>query len=48
MDTKQHWEKVYSDKSADAVSWFQPHAILSLRLIQRLLVDTLVPVLEAE
>lgn len=39
MDTKQHWEKVYSDKSADAVSWFQPHAIRSLKLIQSLVVD---------
>ena len=39
MDTKQHWEKVYFDKSANAVSWFQPHAIRSLKLIQRLVVD---------
>jgi hypothetical protein len=38
MGTKQHWETVYSDKSADAVSWFQPHAIRSLKFIQRLIV----------
>ncbi len=33
MDRKQHWEQVYSDKASDAVSWFQAHAELSLRLI---------------
>lgn len=35
MDRKQHWEQVYTDKSSDAVSWFQPHAELSLRLIHQ-------------
>jgi len=33
MDRKQHWEQVYSTKAFDAVSWFQEHAALSLRLI---------------
>lgn len=33
-DTKQHWETVYSTKSSDAVSWYQPHADRSLQLIQ--------------
>lgn len=33
MDRTQHWEQVYTDKAADAVSWFQRHAELSLRLI---------------
>jgi len=32
--TKQHWEKVYSTKATDKVSWFQEHAALSLKLIQ--------------
>lgn len=31
---KEHWEKVYSTKAADEVSWFQEHAALSLRLIR--------------
>lgn len=33
MDRKQHWEQLYSTKAYDAVSWFQQHAELSLRLI---------------
>lgn len=33
MQSKQHWEKVYATKPTDAVSWFQPHAELSLNLI---------------
>lgn len=33
MPSKQHWEKVYSTKSATEVSWFQQHAELSLQLI---------------
>lgn len=33
MQSKEHWEKVYSTKATNAVSWFQPHADLSLGLI---------------
>ena len=33
-DNKQHWETVYSTKSSDAMSWYQPHADRSLQLIQ--------------
>lgn len=33
MHAKDHWEKVYSTKAATEVSWFQPHAQLSLKLI---------------
>jgi 2-polyprenyl-3-methyl-5-hydroxy-6-metoxy-1,4-benzoquinol methylase len=33
MPSKEHWEQVYSTKAPDAVSWFQVHAELSLRLI---------------
>lgn len=33
MQSKEHWEKVYSTRATDAVSWFQPHADLSLGLI---------------
>jgi SAM-dependent methyltransferase len=32
-DRHQHWEGVYSGKAVDEVSWFQPHATSSLRLI---------------
>jgi len=34
MQPKDHWEKVYSTKAADEVSWFQEHAELSLKLIR--------------
>ena len=34
MTSKQHWDQVYSTRSAEAVSWFQPHAEYSLRLIR--------------
>ncbi|MBA3533003.1 MAG: class I SAM-dependent methyltransferase [Ardenticatenales bacterium] len=34
MESKEHWEQVYTTKATDAVSWFQPHAALSLRLIR--------------
>ncbi len=34
MQTKDHWEHVYTTKSVDDVSWFQQHADRSVRLIQ--------------
>jgi len=34
MHARQHWEHVYATKPVDQVSWFQPHAESSLRLIQ--------------
>ncbi|QLG93638.1 class I SAM-dependent methyltransferase [Pseudomonas yamanorum] len=34
MQSKHHWEHVYTAKAADEVSWFQPHAALSLKLIR--------------
>lgn len=34
MQSKDHWENVYTTKAADEVSWFQEHAALSLKLIQ--------------
>lgn len=33
MQPKQHWENVYATRATDSVSWFQPHAELSLGLI---------------
>jgi 2-polyprenyl-3-methyl-5-hydroxy-6-metoxy-1,4-benzoquinol methylase len=33
MQSKEHWEKVYSTKSATEVSWFQEHSEISLKLI---------------
>ena len=33
MNQKEHWEKVYQDKSPNEVSWYKPHLNLSLDLI---------------
>lgn len=35
METKSHWEAVYRSRPADSVSWYQPHALLSLDLMRR-------------
>lgn len=35
VDRRQHWETLYQTRATDAVSWFQPHAVSSLRLIER-------------
>jgi ubiquinone/menaquinone biosynthesis C-methylase UbiE len=34
MQSKDHWEKVYTSKATDAVSWFQPHADRSVDLVK--------------
>jgi len=34
MQSKEHWDNVYSMKPTDGVSWFQEHAEQSLRLIR--------------
>lgn len=34
MLAKEHRDKVYSTKATNAVSWFEAHADLSLRLIR--------------
>lgn len=36
MEVLSHWERVYATRSPDAVSWYQPHATLSLDLIRRI------------
>jgi len=33
MDRKAHWERVYTTKASDQVSWFQPEPSVSLRLL---------------
>lgn len=35
MQSKEHWDNVYTTKATDAVSWFQEHAENSLKLIQQ-------------
>src|SRR5487761_591476 len=34
-DAKAHWEKVYTSKAPDQVSWYRPHLETSLSLIER-------------
>lgn len=34
MQRKEHWERVYSTRQITEVSWFQEHAVRSLRLIE--------------
>lgn len=35
MNVRTHWEKVYTTKAPDQVSWYRPHLETSLALIQR-------------
>lgn len=35
MDAKTHWEKVYTVKEPEAVSWYRPHLETSLSLIEQ-------------
>ena len=35
MDRKAHWERVYTTKASDEVSWFQPEPTVSLGLLER-------------
>jgi 2-polyprenyl-3-methyl-5-hydroxy-6-metoxy-1,4-benzoquinol methylase len=35
MDSQTHWEKIYTEKAPDAVSWYRPHLETSLALIER-------------
>lgn len=35
MRTQAHWEKIYSEKAPNAVSWYRPHLETSLSLIER-------------
>jgi len=35
MDTKTHWEKVYSTRTPESVSWYRAHLETSLALIER-------------
>ena len=35
MSRKAHWEGVYTQKAPETVSWYQPRAAMSLRLIEQ-------------
>jgi hypothetical protein len=35
MDAKTHWDKVYSTKRGEEVSWYQANPACSLRLLEQ-------------
>lgn len=35
MDTQIHWDKIYTEKAPDQVSWYRPHLETSLALIEQ-------------
>jgi 2-polyprenyl-3-methyl-5-hydroxy-6-metoxy-1,4-benzoquinol methylase len=35
MNLQTHWEKIYTEKAPDAVSWYQPHLEKSLSLLEQ-------------
>jgi SAM-dependent methyltransferase len=35
MDAQTHWERIYTEKAPDAVSWYRPHLETSLALIEK-------------
>jgi hypothetical protein len=36
MNVQTHWEKIYREKSPDALSWYRPHLEISLEIIERI------------
>jgi SAM-dependent methyltransferase len=46
MQSKQHWEGVYAAKPPERVSWYQPHAEHSLRLIRETGVAPAAPIID--
>jgi len=46
MDDKTHWERVYSARAPESVSWYQPHASRSLALISRVALDSRDPIID--
>lgn len=40
MDTQAHWERIYTEKAPDAVSWYRPHLETSLALVEQAAVDS--------
>ena len=46
MDRETHWEKIYRQKAADAVSWYRRHLETSLALIERAAADSNVSIID--
>jgi len=39
MNAQTHWERIYTEKAPDAVSWYRPHLETSLALIEQISPD---------
>jgi 2-polyprenyl-3-methyl-5-hydroxy-6-metoxy-1,4-benzoquinol methylase len=39
MNAQAHWERIYTEKAPDAVSWYRPHLEKSLTLIEQVAPD---------
>ena len=46
MNVQTHWEKIYREKSPDAVSWYSPHLETSLALIERAAPERMVSIID--
>ena len=46
MDVRTHWEKIYTTKTSDQVSWYRPHLETSLALIMRSISDRLASIID--
>jgi 2-polyprenyl-3-methyl-5-hydroxy-6-metoxy-1,4-benzoquinol methylase len=46
MDVRAHWEKIYSTKAPDQVSWYRPHLETSLALIKRAAHDRIASIID--
>jgi SAM-dependent methyltransferase len=46
MDARSHWEQVHATKDPRQVSWFSPHLVRSLELIERAAPDRLASLLD--
>lgn len=44
--TREHWDRIYSAKAHDQVSWFRPHLETSLALIERAAENRLAPIID--
>lgn len=40
MNRKEHWDKIYTEKNFEEVSWYQKEPITSIALISKYSVDT--------
>ena len=47
LDTKTHWEKVYTTKAPKSVSWYRAHVETSLALIERAAVARSAAIIDA-